>query len=201
MAQLKNEIVAMADIALGNFNRSIRIISTLDFSETGDFKTDEEELNFLNGALIDFLVKLSADRRLSEADHAYLASCFHTVSDLERVGDYAENIVECAATLRDGNDSFSPEALAEIKELGDKMEELYTNVMLAYEHRDREALKRAEEVEDEIDDLTDAMGQKHIQRLREQACTPTAGAQYLSLATNAERIADHFLNVAHTMLK
>lgn len=199
--QLKNEIVHMADMALKNFFLSLQIVCTLDFSKGEEFKTTEEELNYLSASLVSFLARLSNDRRLGEGDHAYLSGAFHTVSDLERVGDYAENIVEYAESLKEGNDAFSQKAVAEIGALREKVGDLFENVMEAYRSGDRQALERAEAVEDEIDAMTAAMAQNHIDRLKANACTPTAGAQYLSLASNAERVADHFLNVGHSILK
>ena len=199
VAQLKNEIINMADIALRNFSLSLHIICTLDFDRVEEFRANEQELNYLNKSLVSMLVQLS-NKHLSEKDHAYLSTAFHSSSDLERVGDYAENIVEYAEALKNGGDAFSSKAVEEIHALQEKIELLFQHVMAAYMQNDAEALKRAESVEDEIDDMTEGMAKNHIGRLREKACTPTAGAQYLSLASNAERVADHFLNVGHTIL-
>ena len=199
VAQLKNEIVNMADIALRNFSLSLHIICTLDFSREEEFKANEAELNYLNKELVSMLVQLS-NKHLSEKDHAYLSTAFHSSSDLERVGDYAENIVEYAESLKNGGEAFSPTAVGEIHALQEKIELLFQHVMAAYVQNDTDALKQAEEVEDQIDDMTAGMAQNHIDRLREKACTPTAGAQYLSLASNAERVADHVLNVGHSIL-
>ncbi len=199
VAQLKNEIVNMADIALRNFFLSLHIICTLDFSQVETFRANERELNYLNKTLMVIMVHLS-NERLNEKDNTYLSTAFHTTSDLERVGDYAENIVEYAESLKAGGEAFSAPAVAEIEELRGKISILFQYVMAAYVNQDRRALDRAEEVEDQIDDITAAMAQNHIERMKENACTPTAGAQYLSLATNAERVADHFLNVGHSIL-
>lgn len=199
VAQLKNEIVNMADIALRNFSLSLHIICTLDFSRVEEFQANENELNYLNKELVSILVQLS-NKHLSEKDHAYLSTAFHSSSDLERVGDYAENIVEYAESLKNGGEAFSSTAVGEIHALQEKIETLFQYVMAAYVQNDTEALKQAEAVEDQIDDMTAGMARNHIDRLREKACTPTAGSQYLSLASNAERVADHFLNVAHTIL-
>ena len=45
------------------------------------------------------------------------------------------------------------------------------------------------------------MEENHISRLEKGICTPVVGAQYLSLSSNSERIADHLINVAKTMFK
>lgn len=195
----KLEIMNMAAIAKENFDRSLQIICTMDFAEEPVFKKQERELNFLNQAIVDYLVKLSEKRQLSQRDRQYISTTYRTVRDLERVGDYAENIVEYADSLRANNQHFSKNAVEEIQQLRALINALYDEVMLAYEKEDFSALDRANLLEDQIDDLSKVMEENHISRLTEGVCTPTVGAQYLSLATNAERIADHFINVAKTI--
>lgn len=197
--QTKNEIVNMAEISIKNFNASLRFICSMDESDMAQFRKNEEELNFLNRELVHFVVRLS-NLPLSQQDHEYLSSVFHTISDLERVGDYAENIVEYAYLLKDSEEHFSQKAVSEIHELQLIIEDLFQHVMKAYIDRDEEALRHAYKLEDRVDDITATMAQMHIQRLNEGVCTPDVGARYLSLASNSERIADHFINVGKTIL-
>lgn len=194
--QMKNEIVNMADIAMRNFNMSLNVICNLDFTAVEDFRRNERELNFLNAEITKFAVRLSK-LPMGEEDHVFLATTFHSVSDLERIGDYAENIIEYAERLRNSHERFSPDAIAEIDNVRTLINELFANVMNVYVNLDQEAMARAAAIEDEIDDVTDKMAANHIVRLDKGVCTPDVGAQYLSLASNAERVADHILNVAN----
>lgn len=198
VAQFKNELVNMAEIAMNNFSLSLHIICTLDFTEIKQFRANEEELNYLNKELVHFLGKLS-NQTLSAKDHSYLSTAFHSVSDLERIGDYAENIVEYADSLLSTEEAFSNDAIQEINLLQQKIKSLFDHVMKAYIHRDLSELSLADQVEDSIDDMTNEMAENHIRRLNEGVCTPTVGAQYLSFSSNAERVADHFINVANTI--
>lgn len=193
--QTKNEIVNMAEIALHNYQIACDIVCTLDYSNIKKFRKNENELNFLNKEISRFVVKLSKCE-MNDADHNYLATSFHTVSDIERVGDYAENIVEYADKLRDINQKFSEKAVNEIRNLQEHIEELFQKTMKAYVNADLDSLNAANEIEEEIDDIKDEMGENHIARLRDGECTPDVGAQYLSLASDSERIADHFINIA-----
>ena len=111
--QLKTEIENMAELAITNFRRSIKIITTLDYSEIEEFRETEKRLNFLNRELLRYAVALS-ESNLSNYDQRYISSTIRTVSDLERVGDYAENIVEYADSLREQEVSFSNDAVKEI---------------------------------------------------------------------------------------
>lgn len=198
--QLKAEMENMAEIAMSNFSRSIRIVTTLDYTEIEVFREAEKELNFLNKELLRYSVLLS-ENKLSSFDQRYLSSAIRTASDLERVGDYAENIVEYADSLKEQESAFSKEAVDEILKMEQLVNALYHEVMTAYHKIDSNALQRAEAIEEQIDNFTEEMEQHHILRLTAGTCSPSVGAEYLSLAQNSERVADHFVNVAHSILQ
>lgn len=193
--QTKNEIVNMAEIALHNYQIACDIVCTLDYSSVDQFRKNENELNFLNKEISRFVVKLSKCE-MNDADHNYLATTFHTVSDIERIGDYAENIVEYADKLRDIDQKFSDKAVGEIRNLQEHIEDLFQKTMKAYVNADLDSLNDANAIEEKVDDITDEMCENHITRLRNGECTPDVGAQYLSLASDSERVADHFINIA-----
>lgn len=196
--QTKNEIVNMAEIALHNYDLACDVICTLDYSKIEKFRQNEDELNFLNKEIARFVVKLSK-LEMNDADHNYLATTFHTITDLERVGDYAENIIEYADKLKESDQKFSDVAISEVRNLQSRINDLFQKVMKAYVNNDAASLDEANVIEDEIDDITEAMGANHIERLRAGDCTPDVGAQYLSLASNSERVADHFINVGKSI--
>ena len=196
--QTKNEIVNMAEIALHNYDLACDVICTLDYSQIEKFRQNENELNFLNKEIARFVVKLSK-LEMNDADHNYLATTFHTITDLERVGDYAENIIEYADKLKESEQKFSDVAISEVRNLQSRINDLFQKVMKAYVNSDAASLDEANVIEDEIDDITETMGANHIERLRTGDCTPDVGAQYLSLASNSERVADHFINVGKSI--
>lgn len=196
--QLKAEVENMAKLAIENYRRAVHDVTTLDNSERELFDRTEDQLNYLNRELVHYALLLS-NNQLSQFDHQYLVSTIRTVSDLERIGDYAKNIIEYADSLRQQEVRFSDYALKEIDQMNALISRLYDATMQAYHKMDMEALGLANQVEDEIDQLTDEMERNHIQRLALGICKPQAGTEYISLAQNSERVADHLINVAKTI--
>ena len=186
----------MAEIALSNFTIACNIAITLDYAEEATFRKAENELNFLNRELVVFIQKVS-DSSISEKDRRYLSSAYRTVADLERIGDYAENIIEYADELKNHGEHFSESAMREIREVRDLIRCLCEHAENAYREGSLDEIAIAAIFEDQVDELTGQMEENHITRLDRGACTPNAGAQYLSLASDAERVADHFMNMAN----
>ena len=198
VGEVKNEILNMGRIAMGNFNRSCKMILEGDLSEKEDFARVEKQLNFTNKQLTRFLAKLTKCE-LSSKDVTYVTTAFRNINDIERIGDYAENIVGYAEKLSASGGSFSADAHADIEEACKRINELFEKSIEAYSKCDRNTMKVAHAIEQEIDVLTTTMAEKHIERLNQGICTAEVGAEYLALASDMERIADHIYNVAKSV--
>ena len=198
VAQTKNEILNMASIAMRNFNLAIETICKLDFQCVDNFNRNEKQINFLYKGIHLFLTKIS-DRPITNTDHIFVSSSFKTISDIERIGDYAKNIIEYAQVLESKKLSFSETAVNEIFELQELVKQLYDKIMLAFVKIDENALAAAYEIEDQVDAYTEELSNNHIERLAKNQCTAEIGAQFLSLVANVERIADHLINIGNTI--
>lgn len=194
VAIIKNEIINMADIAIKNFNIAIDTIINLDFSKNKEFETNEDELDYLNTTLVVIISKLSK-LVTNMNDSAFLSSSYRVISDLERVGDYSENIIEYADYLQKSEQKFTTVAINEIEEVRNTVNELYTASITVYTHYDEARMKQAFELEEKIDDLTEKMSNNHIDRMNKGDCNADVGAQYLQLSSDVERIADHLINI------
>lgn len=195
IGQVKNEVMNMAEIAQHNFNLAIDIVCTLNFDEIDNFTKNENEINYLNREIVKYSVELSK-KELSSKDATFLSTVYHSVTDIERIGDYATNITEYAQKLQSMNEAFSESAIDEIRSLQIKVGELYQKSMLAYSSKDLKIFEESHDIEQEIDSICDNMEENHISRLSDGSCKADVGAQFLSLTSDTERIADHWFNVS-----
>lgn len=195
---VRKEIIGMANLAFTNYKRSLKMLTEGDFADKEEFDKTENVINKLNKEITSFCIQLSS-KELSQADEKKISAFFHNVSDLERIGDYADNITEYAERLREENGKFSPEALAEIAETDKNIDTMFANVLHCFEYRDTSVFPAIDKAEDNIDDLTNKMQEAHIQRMNEGKCTSETGAIYLQLSGNLERIGDHMMNIAKSV--
>ena len=196
--EVKNEMVNMSRLAIENFDYACDVICTMDNNDYKDFRAKEKELNYLKKNIPRYIVKLS-NTELDRKDSIYVSTVYRTVTDLERIGDYSKNIIGYAEKMKVSSDEFSDFAKEEIREVQRLIDELYQHIRKAYVDQDYEALDRAYEIEDMIDDTTDKMADSHIARINEGICSTSAGAEFLSLTSDAERVADHFINMGKTI--
>ena len=120
---------------------------------------------------------------------------YHTISDLERIGDYSKNIMEYAQKMESENVRFSELANQEIMHMQALIEQLYDKIEIAYTETNEVALEAAYDIEEQVDIITDEMAANHVKRLNEGTCTLDVGSEFLSMTSDSERVADHLINM------
>jgi phosphate:Na+ symporter len=198
VGQARKEIVKMGQLAFTNYKRSLDMLLAYDVSKKEEFAATEEQINSLNKYITQFLVKLSS-QAISEIDEKKVSSFYHVTSDIERIGDYAENIVEYAEAMINTNARFSEHALDEIREMDLHLTELYKNVEQGFANHNLSFEDKVESEETCVDEMCKRMQDAHIRRTNEGKCSSEAGAVYLQLAVNLERIGDHMHNIFNSI--
>jgi len=130
--------------------------------------------------------------------------CFqlkNLLTDVERVGDLAEDLAEAAQKRMDDQVTFSPEAVQELDRLCQHAYETYSLALRALQTRDRALAQRACRMEDEFDHLYIDARQGHIERLDLGTCHPEADVIFTETLRNLERISDHADNLGISVMR
>ena len=195
VVEVIKEIERMGELASENLNRAMNGLITLDEEDINEVYEVEKNINFLNHAITNYLVKIN-QTNLPIEDLKSIGALFHVVNDIERIGDHAVNVADNARTRKVKELSFSKEAQFEMGKMMDKVNTIirYSIEMFAegkYEH-----MTAISVLEDEIDHLERELQQAHIDRLTRDECTPDAGMLYSDIVSGLERVADHAVNIA-----
>lgn len=159
----------------------------------------EDLINNLAKEITDYIVKLS-EKPLSRDQSDYATVLLQTVSDLERIGDHAENIVELADYAAEHGVVFSENALEDLRSMVQLTEETLRLALKSLEVGDGAMAERVLKNEVLVDEMEKEYRKRHIQRLNEKLCTPSGGAVFLDMLNNLERISDHAVNIAEYVI-
>lgn len=193
-------VVQMSEFARDNYRLAVELIWKFDAKKLERLNETEVALDKLEGLLDNYLVKLT-DRALTAEESTRVSELLHTLSDFERIGDYAVNVSESAVVLHDRNITFSPQARAELEKLTAAVGETLDKTVACYQSRQRTLAVQVEPLEEVVDLIAATLKNRHVERLKAGECTIELGTQFLELLINLERMSDHCSNVALHILR
>lgn len=199
-AQVVKETIRMANKAKKNLELSMKAFIEPNEKTIGKVYENEKIINSLNEAITNYLVKLSKCD-ISDRETNIIASTFHVINDIERIGDHDENIVELATQKMNENINYSSDAIEELYEIYNYTMTAVEVATESYINRDVEKARSIREIEARIDASQKKFRERHIKRLYEDKCSAYAGAIFLDLLSNFERIGDHSTNIAESVIE
>lgn len=193
------EIERMVSLAGENLNRAMNALITLDEDDIKTVYEVEKNINFLNHAITDYLVKIN-QTTLPIEDRKNIGALFHVVNDIERIGDHAENVADAAAQRKKTGVTFSKSAQREMGEMLDMVNTLVRFSVEMFSSGEEEHLEDILHLEDAIDEKERELQRFHVERLTRNECTPEAGMIFSDIISGLERVADHATNIAFSVL-
>jgi phosphate:Na+ symporter len=200
LSQAGREVFRMGQLAKRSLEHAIAYFYTEVESEAGKSAELELAINELEREIPNYIVKLM-ETKLSREDSNLAYTYIQSVNDIERVADHTENVVELTEVRINKGIRFSNEAMSDLKLMLDKTVETFENALLCLEKNDQELAHKVIDSDDEIDEMEKKFRRAHITRLNEGRCTGDAGAIYLDLLSNLERIGDHSVNIAQYVIE
>lgn len=193
--QVIKETIRMANIAKLNFELSIKAFFEGKQEDIKRVYENENIINVLEQEITEYLVELS-QHSLPVENAKLISQAYHTINDIERIGDHCENIVELATYKVDNNIELSNEAIKEVEEISNTTLKAVNIAIKAFSDKDKSHKSIVDEVEEEIDSLEKTFRTNNIRRLSNKMCHANAGVMFFDLLSNLERIGDHANNIA-----
>lgn len=190
------EVVHMGRITKENMERAFDIVLHQKPDQIQQVYRTEKTINKMEKLITEYLVKIS-NLTLNEEQHLIVNDLFYSVSDIERVGDHVENIVELIDVKDDTKPVlFSEEGRRDMEEIMDLVMKSFSYAIKAREEDSMDSASKVVKYEDMVDSLEEELREKHIERLSHQLCDPANGVAFLDMISNLERVSDHAYNLA-----
>ncbi len=199
LSQAEKEVFRMGNLTKEMLNKAISAIQ----EDKKEAIPKVKELEGIVDEIYHAIDKFLGDSRfasLNEREFRKMAYLKHSLSDIERVGDHANNLVELAEKKMKKGLQFSEDAKREIRTICATTETIYEKALSALENANEETVNTIRELESEIDRLQRAYEANHIRRLENKICNPLVGIIFVDILRNLERVGDHSTNIANAVL-
>lgn len=200
VVETTQEIERMAALTKGNLSLSMEAFFDGNEDKISQVYETEKQIDFLSREITDYLVRIN-QLQLPVADAERIGGLFHVVSDIERIGDHAENIADAAVKCREDGITFTEKGEKEILVMHGKAMEILEKSMEMFTSLDPRNLPDILELEDSIDHMERELQENHVRRMAKGTCSPMAGIIFTDLVTGLERVADHATNIAFSILE
>ena len=186
MGALCEEVIALAAKALTGGDRALAAkVAPLD-----------SEIDQKERTIESLCLKLLLQQQPVASDLRQISAALKMITDMERIGDQAEDIAEIVSFL-DGRSAENEELLREMATATIKM---VTESVDAYVKRDTILAEKVVSDDDTVDDLFDRFKRKLIDRIAEDPADGEYALDLLMIAKYFERIGDHAVNIAEWVI-
>ena len=189
------EVVHMGQITYENVVRAIDAVLTVNSDEVETVFKTEQTINNMEKMLTEYLIKVD-NLSLTEKQKKVVNNLFYSVSDIERIGDHAENLAEQAQYMVEHGLQFSTTGADDLKSISDSVLKSFQYAIDARQNGNMEAVRKVSQYEDDVDSQEEELREKHIERLSAGECKASAGVVFLDIISNLERVSDHAYNLA-----
>ncbi len=196
--QVKKEIVDMFDLSKTNLFLGLDSMLNVNLSNGKEIEAREDEIDFMNKSISDYLIKLSS--RASLDDEAKIGAYYHVINDIERIGDHALNFYNMAKSLSNEDLSFSDIAKDEFNNYSNVLEKMFDLSKNIFMDKDETRLTELHKLEDETDRLKEVYGNNHFERIKKNECNNELSPFHYNLLTELERVADHLTNIGYSIV-
>ena len=197
LAELRRKLLRMGSLAEGILDKALRALAARDAALADEVKRDDLEIDRLDVEIDEDVLRVLALQAPVANDLRHVVAIKMIATDLERVGDLARNIAKSAHRLSGQTAVSLPPKL---QELASESRRLLRESIDAFSDLDA---GKAEHVLRE-DDLIDASeGQVIQEAIRALGRNPDLAPQevdFILVAKNLERVADHATNIAEDVI-
>lgn len=195
--QLRALAIRMGGLAQAILAKALRAVWNCDSAIAIEVKSDDIEIDRLDVEIDAAIMRLLALRAPVARDLRCVLAAKSLGTDLERVGDLARNIAECAVSLCEHSSREIPPAL---RDLADESQRLLRFSLDAYAASDPELARKVISGDDRVDAGEARVLREAVAKIAEHPEAVEPQVSYICMASNLERVGDHATNIAEEVI-
>lgn len=192
LKEIQDDILVIGSMVEKAINRSIEALKNRDLVLAHQIIGDDVKINQKRFAIEEKCIQLIATQQPLASDLRTIICVLNIITDLERIGDYAEGNAKIAVMIGD-EPPLKP--LIDIPRMAEKTMDMMRRALQSFISRDAETAKRIVSEDDEVDQLYDQVFRELLTFMMADPRTITRATRLLWVAHNLERSADRVTNI------
>jgi phosphate transport system protein len=197
LREIQDDILAMGSMVSKAISRSIEALKNRDLELAQQIVADDRRINHKRFEIEEKCVELIATQQPMASDLRIILAVLNIVSEVERIGDYAEGIAKIAVMIGD-EPPLKP--LIDIPRMAEQTIDMLRRSLDAFVNRDAESAKKISAEDDAIDQLYDQVFRELLTFMAEDPRTITRATRLVWVAHNLERAADRVTNICERVV-
>lgn len=197
LSELKNMILKMGVMVQGLIVESMDALKNQSASDAEKVIEEDEKVDQLELDIDEKCIELIALRQPEASDLRFLMTGMRIATDLERIGDLAEDI---AQRITDISDKPLIKPLVDIPKMAKLAEEGLSIVLDAFVSGDASKAKGIWKKEEEVDKLRDTTYRELTDIMTKDPSAVPRALPLLLISRHLERISDHATNIAEDVI-
>jgi phosphate transport system protein len=197
LLELRKQLLRMGSLAEAILEKSLTAVWKRDRAAAREVQIDDLEIDRLDLAIDEAVLRVLATQAPVADDLRSVIAAKMIATDLERVGDLARNIAKGALRLAEHPEVTIPPRL---RTLGDEVQRVLHRALDSFADGDPERAASVLEEDDQVDADQDVVIRAAIQEIMSHPELTSQGVDFILIAKNLERVADHATNVAEDVI-
>ncbi|MGH7542946.1 MAG: phosphate signaling complex protein PhoU [Gemmatimonadota bacterium] len=194
---LRELLLRMAGRAEEQMRSGLTAVKRLDAQAAQQTILGDRDVDALELEIEEQAINLLARRQPMAGDLRTLVAVLKISNDLERVGDHAVNIAQCAKRLAE---AFPMPQPSELDQMADLATGMLRDAITAFIERDVALARNVCMRDEEVDRYNDTVFRLMLSRMAENTNTVIPALQMMLVARNLERVADLATNLGEDVI-
>lgn len=197
LRNLKEKILRMGLLVESSIRDSIKSLVERDSELAAEVIKKDHQINALDVEIDEECIRLIAIRQPKAGDLRFITTAMKITTDLERMGDLAEDICERAIEI---NDEPPLKPYIDIPRMAEIAQNMLIDVLDAFMRKDASIAYDVIKRDDEVDSLTVQIFNELMFFMIQDPRAVSRAVKITYIAKYLERIADHATNIAEMVV-
>ena len=197
LAELRKKLLRMGSLAEAILEKSLRALWARDVVLANEVREDDIEIDRLDIEIDEAVLRVLALQAPVANDLRHVVAVKMIATDLERVGDLARNVAKSALRLASQPEAVMP---AKLHELADEARRLLRESLDSFSDLDPQKAENVLREDDVVDQNEGQVIQDAIRALGKNPELAPQEVDFILVAKNLERVADHATNIAEDVI-